>query len=44
MKPYQTPEFYAVRIEDEDILTVISNAGAASDALVDKMDYVNIRF
>ena len=44
MKPYQTPEFCAVRIEDEDILTIISNAGAANDALVDKMDYINIRF
>ena len=44
MKPYQTPEFCAVRINDEDILTIISNAGAADDSLVDRIDYTNIRF
>lgn len=41
MKTYQTPKFCAVRIEDEDILTITSGA-SAKDSIVQNVNYAEI--
>ena len=40
---YQTPAFWMVGLADEDILT-LSTQDAASDADVDRLEFINIKW